>query len=293
MPHSRAVASIFVGAMLVTSPPSHARVAPGYAYDITQHVYTSLPDVQDLLPDHDSLTLVAHIQVDGRGDSRMDVVQGSVGGVVLAKGDYSIRTPDHWFVVYPASREYAVLAADGGWAEMVEFMRAKQGREAQMIADTFAVDSVPDSVTVSGHAARVYRVVQRGTTLVKNPGMTLNGTFTSTSEYAMVPCTTPGSGAFITPGDVTAGATLLISSKSIAQVRGVLTSMAGCELQMVTRWESSTTMLAGMQLRANAGIENEVTNVRAEDVPPTAFNVPAGFTKITLADRMQQMAYAK
>ena len=275
------------GAWLVAALSSSSHGGRGYAYDVTQHEYDQVPG----LPEQDSLTLVAHVQTDANGDSRMDVVQGSVTVVGMTKGDYSVSHAGDVLVVFPSSRQYVQLGTDGGWSEVVEFQRAHESSLRQLTLQTFSADTVGTPLTVGGRAGRLYRIIERGTQSVHSRMISTQGTFEATNEYSMVPCATPEPPAFVAPGNVTAGGAPLISSDAIARMRRALQSLPGCEVGSVTRLALDITLQGGVQMSVLRGVSTDVSNVYPEDVDRSAFAVPDGYAMITLAERMRHLGY--
>ena len=173
----------------------------------------------------------------------------------------------------------------------MEFQRAHESSLRQLTLQTFSADTVGTPLTVGGRAGRLYRIIERGTQSVHSRMISTQGTFEATNEYSMVPCATPEPPAFVAPGNVTAGGAPLISSDAIARMRRALQSLPGCEVGSVTRLALDITLQGGVQMSVLRGVSTDVSNVYPEDVDRSAFAVPDGYAKITLAERMRHLGY--
>jgi len=284
MPNLHAAIPLLGGAWLAAAALSSAHVNRGYAYDVAQHEHDQVQG----LPAQDSLIFMAHVRTDANGDSRMDVVRGSVPVVGMTRGDYSISRGGDVIVVFASSHQYLELGPDGGWDEALAFQHAHESSRRQLTLQTFSADTIGTPLTVGGRAGRLYRVTERGTQTVRGRMISTHGTFEATTEYAMVPCAAPEPPAFLAPGNVTAGGATLISSDAIARMRTALPSLPGCEVRSVTRLALDVTLPGGARVSALRGVSTDVSNVHAEDVDEHLFAVPTGYAKITLAERMQQ-----
>ena len=241
----------------------------------------------------DSLELVARVRTDANGDSRMEVVRGSVGVVGMTKGDYSISRRDDVFVVFPSSHRYLELGPDGGWSEALQFQHAHEATRRQLALRSFTADTTGTPQTIDGRAGRLYRIIERGTQSVQGRMISTHGTFQATAEYSMLPCATAGPSAFIAPGNLTAGGATLISSDAIARMRRALQALPGCEVRSVTRLALDVTLAGGARMSALHVVSTDVSKVHPEDVDPGVFAVPAGYARITLAERMLQLGYGR
>ncbi len=278
------VAAVAATGALAAPLAAQGRV-PGVAYDVTQRSSISVTG----LASQDSLVLVVHVRTDLHGHTRTDVRQGMIGDRFVAAGDYTISDSSGTTVVFPSRREYGVLGHDGGAREITDYQRSAQDVVHSATLDSLRVDTPADTVIAGEGRARRFRLRERGTTSTKARSVSSTGRFQVTTDYFMMSCPAPGAVSATNPAGVAFVSGPALPAAAVARVRRAVAALPGCPMRTDSKLTLVSSLAPGVSMAATMTSTSEVTGLRLAPVDPAIFAVPAGYRRITFAQRMQEL----
>lgn len=277
--------ALVAAAAAAAAPLAAQGTVPGVVYDLSQRSSIAVTG----LASQDSLVLVLRVQADRRGHTRADVLQGMLGDRFVAVGDYTIADSSGITVVFPARREYAELGPDGGARAIAEYQRTAEDVVHRATLDSLAVDTLADTVTADGRPARQFRIRERGTTATTARTLSSTGSFTVTTAYLMAPCAAPGAVSITNPAGVAFVSGPALPAAAVARIRRAVAALPGCPVRTDSRLVLVSSLAPGVSMAATMTTTAEVTGLELSPVAPAAFAVPAGYTRITFAQRMKEL----
>ncbi len=263
--------SLLVASLVITG----ALGAQGLSYDMS--TTATAPDRSGSEMTRKFMT--AHGQFQG-GSSRLDITESMAPGGMMGAGTYMITNGSKGTVtsVDPARHQYTVIdIAEMGKA--ASDMQAALGGMAKMEFTDVKVDlqDLGAGEPIDGYATYKYKLAQSFTMKMSMMGRAINSPSSSTTEIWVAPQL---DGLM----DPSARPMVATPTGPMAELMRQLTAQYG-KMKKGLPLKRITTSVSGEGARQHTTtMTSMITNVKKSAISPSVFEVPAGYTKVEVAD---------
>ncbi len=110
-----------------------------------------------------------------------------------------------------------------------------------------------------------------------------------TTDYLMTPCAAPGAVSITNPAGVAFVSGPALPPAAVERIRRAVSALPGCPARTATGLVLVSSLAPGVSMAATMTTIAEVTGLELVPVAPAIFVVPAGYRRVTFADRMKEL----